>query len=60
MTVYLKELMMVGEMKHTKKKGKRFLLHFAGTTMCNCAFVLASPDRFNLGAKIFDSKDDKK
>ena len=52
--------MVVGEMKHTKKKGKRILLHFVGATVCNCAFVWASPDRFSLGAKIFDSKDDKK
>lgn len=47
-------------MKHTKMKGKRILLCFVGATVCNCAFVWASPDRFSLGAKIFDSKDDKK
>ena len=59
-TVYFKELMVVGEMKHTKKKGKRILLCFVGATVCNCVFVWASPDRFSVGAKIFDSKDDKK
>ena len=38
-TVYFKELMVVGEMKHTKKKGKRFLLHFVGATVYNCALL---------------------
>ena len=39
-TVYFKELMVVGVMTHTKKKGKRILLHFVGRTVCNCAFVM--------------------
>ncbi len=38
-TVYFKELMVVGEMMYAKKKGKRILLLFVGATVHNCAFV---------------------